>query len=402
MSRRAGAEENSELRAKYLELVRKYSTVVHRASVRMPVLVAGVSTPARIASIAVALLDGSGKIVECSARWKLIAPRSLGQKLREALAKGRRSPSIQQLRVPGRSGATLVLRLEAIDKGLAIALASEEAVTWAVDDERTQSRLWHGERLRVLGELAASVAHDLSSTLRSVRYLLSSVEADEVVRKRCGAALSSMARGIDDSSNVIRRLHDFARNGSQGLQTVQVKGVIDEAVKLLELEGLEDGTTPHVRVTMGALPSVRASPGELVHVVLNLLRNAREATSDRRGRISVICAQAREVVRIAVSDDGMGIPSTVFPRLFEPFFTTKGGKGTGLGLFICASLVERMGGTIYAANRPNGGALFTVELPAISAGAPSAEPLREARELGSPAAPKSRRVPRARKRSSAD
>ncbi|HEY2031556.1 MAG TPA: ATP-binding protein, partial [Myxococcales bacterium] len=79
-----------------------------------------------------------------------------------------------------------------------------------------------------------------------------------------------------------------------------------------------------------------------------------------------------------------------------------GGKGTGLGLFICASLVERMGGTIYAANRPNGGAIFTVELPAFSASELSVEPLREARESGSPAALKSRHAPRARKRFSAD
>jgi len=402
MPRRAAADGDSELRAKYLELVRKYATVVQRAAVRMPVLVAGVSTPARIASIAVALIDERGKIVECSARWNLIAPRGLGDKLRDALAKAGKSPSVQQLRASGRAGATLVIRLEVIQRGRAIALASEEAVTWAVDDERTQSKLWHGERLRVLGELAASVAHDLSSTLRSVRYLLSSVEADEVVRHRCGAALSAMARGIDDSSNVIRRLHDFARNGSQGLQIVQVKTVVDEAVKLLELEALEDGAMPRVKVTVEEVPLVRASPGELVHVVLNLLRNAREATPNRRGPISVSCAGVRDAVRIAVTDRGGGIPSAVFPRLFEPFFTTKGGKGTGLGLFICASLVDRMGGTIYAANRPQRGAIFTIELPALSESAPSAGPLREGRESDLPAARTQARALRARKRSSAD
>jgi signal transduction histidine kinase len=398
MSRRAAIETSDELRAKYLDLVRKYSAVVQRAAVRMPVLVAGVSTPARIASIAVALLDGSGKIVECSARWKLVATPRLGKTLRAALVNGH-SPSIQQLRVQGRGGVTLVVRLEAIRGGLAIALASEEAVTWAVDDERTQNRLWHGERLRVLGELAASVAHDLSSTLRSVRYLLSSIETDAVVQKRCGEALSFMARGIDDSSNVIRRLHDFARNGSHAIQTVQLRPVIEDAVKLLELEAHEARDMPQVKVSLGALPAVRASPGELVHVILNLLRNARDACGDRRANIAITCGKTRDVVRLAISDDGTGIPRSAFPRLFEPFFTTKGGKGTGLGLFICASLVERMGGTILAANRPQGGAIFTVELPGVTA--PSAGLLPEARESSSPAARTRPRAPRARKRSSA-
>lgn len=359
---------SADVGGKHLDPVRKGSNSVRRASVRAPATAAAATTAARIATIAVALFDQSGKLVDCSARWKLIAPRGTTKKLRASVTSARDSQLVQQLRVPGRAGATLLVRVEGASSGLFFAAATEEAVTWPVDDDRTHGRLRQRERLRVLGELAAAVAHDLSSTLRSVRYLLSSVQADETVVQRCGETLSAMARGIDDSSNVIRRLHDFARNATQPSQIVSVKSAVDEAVKLLELEA-RGRPLPHIKSNVARAAVVRVSRGDLVHVVLNLLRNARDACARRKGKseISIVCRKASGMVRIAVRDNGVGIAPVASAHLFEPFFTTKGVKGTGLGLFICASLAERMGGSVRAANGARAGAVFTVELPSVRA-----------------------------------
>jgi signal transduction histidine kinase len=361
MAKRAPAAKES-LRARYLDLARKYADLVERNSSRSPVIEAGESAPARIAGVGVALLDAQGRFVRRSARWKLLAPPGLTATVTAAVRKMvRTGPSVQQLRVTGRSGAKLVVRLEAIDD-MMLALASEEAVTWTAANERSQNRLRQSERLRALGQLAASVAHDLSSTLRSVRYLLSAIEADEVVRARCGDALKAMGRGIDDSSMVVGQLHDFARNNeAQTSQLLRMPAVIQEAVTLFQLESSARGEAPRVTVSVGDMPPVRASPSELRHVLLNLLRNARDAGGN--GKISIVCGLAGDFVRISVADRGGGIRAADFPRLFEPFFTTKGDQGTGLGLFICAGLVERMGGSISASNRVGGGAIFTVELP---------------------------------------
>jgi signal transduction histidine kinase len=362
MAKRAPAAKES-LRSRYLDLARKYADLVeHNNSMRSPVLEAGETALARIASIGVALFDARGRFVRRSARWKLLAPPDLTATVAAAVRKTvRKGPSVQQLRVTGRSGVKLIVRLEAFDDML-LALASDEAVTWIATNERSQTRLQQGERLRALGQLAASVAHDLSSTLRSVRYLLSAIEADEVVRGRCGEALKAMGRGIDDSSMVVGQLHDFARNNeAQADQLLRMSAVIQEAVTLFQLESSGRREEARVTVSVGDMPPLRGSPGELRHVLLNLLRNARDAGGN--GKISIFCGLAGDVVRISVADRGKGIRSVDFPRLFEPFFTTKGDQGTGLGLFICAGLVERMGGSIKASNRAGGGAVFTVELP---------------------------------------
>jgi C4-dicarboxylate-specific signal transduction histidine kinase len=122
-------------------------------------------------------------------------------------------------------------------------------------------------------------------------------------------------------------------------------------------------------------PQVLGEPGRVQQVVINLVNNARDALTEHRNpergaigrievRIEVDPADGNAV--LTVQDDGPGIPEKVMPRLFEPFFTTKpSGKGTGLGLSISSEIVREMNGTIAAANRLQGGAVFRMNLPAV-------------------------------------
>jgi signal transduction histidine kinase len=374
MARRASPDSEPRdldlLRAKYLQLARKYAALVARSeqlgSVPQELVT---SASGRLATVATALIE-NGVVFHASARWAQIVPKEALPKLLAAIPRLKaRGLAIHELRLPGRAGARLVVRLE-VTTTLTFAVAAEEAETWASDGPEARARLWRGERLRVLGQLAAAVAHDLSSTLRSVRYLLASIENDEVVRKRCGDTLESMARGLEDSSLVVGRLHHFARTGAQPLQSVRLDAVVAEAVRLAQMDARRDGKKPQIDIRLGVLPLVHASPGELVHVFLNLLRNALEAG----GGVSVSGAAVGDRVRLVVTDHGSGIAPEDLGRIFEPFFTTKGDKGSGLGLFIVSTLLQRMGGTIGVANRRGGGALFSVELPMATAASPASAP----------------------------
>jgi two-component system sensor histidine kinase HupT/HoxJ len=116
------------------------------------------------------------------------------------------------------------------------------------------------------------------------------------------------------------------------------------------------------------LPRVQSDPLLLHQVFLNMVMNAEQAVAatGRPGRIEIRTemAAARDRIVATVRDTGSGIPNDALPRIFEPFYTTKEvGKGTGLGLAIAYGIVQEHGGHIVAANHPDGGAIFTVELP---------------------------------------
>jgi two-component system sensor histidine kinase HupT/HoxJ len=116
------------------------------------------------------------------------------------------------------------------------------------------------------------------------------------------------------------------------------------------------------------LPRVQSDPLLLHQAFLNIVMNAEQAVAatGRGGRIEITTSVTRSGDRIiaTVRDTGAGIPADALPRIFEPFYTTKEvGKGTGLGLAIAYGIVQEHGGQIVAANHPDGGALFTVELP---------------------------------------
>jgi two-component system sensor histidine kinase HupT/HoxJ len=119
------------------------------------------------------------------------------------------------------------------------------------------------------------------------------------------------------------------------------------------------------------LPRVQSDPLLLHQVFLNMVMNAEHAiqATGRGGRIEITTkiAPSRDRIIATVRDTGTGIPDDTLPRIFEPFYTTKEvGKGTGLGLAIAYGIVQEHGGHISAANHPEGGAVFTVELPTVS------------------------------------
>jgi C4-dicarboxylate-specific signal transduction histidine kinase len=152
-----------------------------------------------------------------------------------------------------------------------------------------------------------------------------------------------------------------ASEGSAG--TVDLAAVLRRALHLLEPECRQRGIVPDLQTTEAL--RVRADPVALDQIVHNLLTNALQAmdTVDASQRaLKLVVQRSGGAGEIVVADHGPGIAPEVLPRLFEPFFSTREG-GLGLGLPLCETLAQGMGGSLVAANRPGGGAVFTLRLP---------------------------------------
>jgi len=265
------------------------------------------------------------------------------------------------------SGVIVSLRLERnLEAGRPVVLATAEDITDRPhrDHELVRSReaVLHRERLRVLGELAASIAHDLGNTLRGASFELTALRQDSLPDQKRAHALKAVAQRIEIASEAIARLHDFARTGTLALSAVRLDRIVAQAAALVEVDFQNSAMPVNIRMSIADLPAVRGSVSELSLLFVNLLRNGRDAMP-KGGTVTIAARQERRTVIVTVADEGLGISPEVRGRLFEPYFSTKGSRGTGLGLWLAAGTMERLGGSIQAVKRPRRGTQFVLKFP---------------------------------------
>jgi signal transduction histidine kinase len=242
------------------------------------------------------------------------------------------------------------------------------------------------DRLAVLGQLAAGLAHEIKNPLGAIKgaaQLLNeeheSTHLDSTSREFVGIILEEVER-LD---RVVGSVLDYARpsKGNPGL--IDVNAVVRRSLQVLSNER-NDGINFEVRCAQELLP-VRADSEQLRQVLINLVRNGIQAMNGR-GTLLVTTWQRRgwrpgwntvgrttDWVEIAIQDEGTGIVPQVLENLFVPFFTTKI-QGTGLGLAISHRLVEAMGGRILVASQQGQGSTFSIVLPAVAETSPSPGP----------------------------
>jgi PAS domain S-box-containing protein len=244
-------------------------------------------------------------------------------------------------------------------------------VTARVQAEEELSRnrevLLNQERLKAAGELASGIAHDLNNNLNALRLWFEVLCADPNVTSRHNDALLLISRVVRDASATIGRLQDFARRRyDRPVESVDLNAIIGESVQIakstLEEKNSLLGKSIRVDVEMPRLPLVFGDSSELRQLILNLLLNAQDAMP-AGGTIRISGHAERETIALKVEDEGQGIPQEHLNQIFDPFFSTKGDRGTGLGLSIAYAAMTRIGGTISAANRVEGGAIFTLNFP---------------------------------------
>ena len=288
----------------------------------------------------------------------------------ERLASGR-----LQARVPVQ-GAAEVARLAATFNDMAAQLRQDRAsLQERLEElERTtaelttaQEQIIRSARLAAVGRLSAGVAHEIGNPLAAIRGLLDLMLAGELDQEEQVEFIGRMRRETERIHHTIRDLLDFSR--SEPVAEARVESSADLGEVVGDTVKLVDRQTRFRDIELALaldddLPRVRGDHERLRQLLLNLLFNAADAIGGR-GRIEVSASNGGGVVRLRVEDDGPGIDPAILDQVFDPFVTTKAaGQGTGLGLAVCYTIVERLGGSIEAANRDQGGASFAVTLPA--------------------------------------
>jgi len=238
-----------------------------------------------------------------------------------------------------------------------------------LEAERTalRNRLVQSEKLAALGQFVAGIAHELNNPLQGVLGHLELLRTTGAFPKALRRDMQRIYREADRAAKIVRNLLVFA--GSRRLVRRQTSiNAILSRVLALRAPAFRAAGIEVVRHHEEGLPRVKADPLLMQQAILNIMLNAEQAVSGGGGRIetrTAVCDRGgtRHVI-VEIRDTGPGIGPEAMPRLFEPFYTTKEvGKGTGLGLAITYGIIQEHGGQIAAANHPDGGAVFTVQLP---------------------------------------
>jgi signal transduction histidine kinase len=227
---------------------------------------------------------------------------------------------------------------------------------------RFQDQLVQNEKLASLGKLVARVAHEINSAMAAVGKdveVLSSRPTADGNRQRMTTKIGESARR---TNNLVENMLSFAQETPLHRSSVNVRPLLESAVNLTRA-----GRRHNVRVEIqeqGAVPMVEGDTNQLIQAFLHLIANAIDSMEgSEEGLLTISIRSEQEQIEIVFVDTGSGLKDP--RRVFEPFYTTKAvGKGVGLGLSTCYGIVRQHGGEIVCSNRPEGGAIFRLVIPA--------------------------------------
>jgi signal transduction histidine kinase len=231
--------------------------------------------------------------------------------------------------------------------------------------QTAQQELLVSERMATVGRLSLKVAHEVRNPISAIE--LNAEMLEDIVRARSGNDMEEaggLVSAIRDQVTTLDALTEeylaFARFPKAHFEEESINQLVEELAAFVRPVATRQGLTMSVE-TDPAVPMMEIDRTLMRQAILNLVKNGQEALS-RGGGLTISTRALGESVEIAVADTGPGIGPDVGDRLFEQFFTTKP-QGTGLGLSICRQIVAEHGGDLTWANRPGGGAVFTIRLP---------------------------------------
>ena len=262
--------------------------------------------------------------------------------------------------------ARLLVQTDELARQLSVGLENVQLLEEVL---RQRQRLAQSERLASLGQFVAGIAHEMNNPLQGVLghlelLMRSSSPGDRAVRKD----LRGIYQEADRAAKIVQNLLIFSGSRPLTRRRLRIERLVTRALasrrvpcRKLAIELLRSDDQD--------LPPISGDPLLLHQALLNVLINAEHAAvtgiPPARIWVSVKTDRERGLLSTSIRDSGPGIPDELLPRIFDPFFTTKEvGRGTGLGLAITYGIIQEHGGSILAMNDPEGGAVFTVELPA--------------------------------------
>ena len=227
--------------------------------------------------------------------------------------------------------------------------------------KETQEQLIHAEKLAVVGKLTAGIAHEIRNQLTILGYA-------EVIRMAVpeNKQVAQYVQNILDTRNrilsIVDEIRQFAKNQAQSYTKLPVSltNVVNTALSIIGYD--RDAKKRTFVRDFQVAPVLTMNPDKIIQVVINLVRNAVQATAEN-GTITVIISANDSRALIDITDNGCGIPPEQQELIWQPFFTTKGETGTGLGLDICRRIIEGHHGRISCRSEVGVGTTFTIELP---------------------------------------
>jgi C4-dicarboxylate-specific signal transduction histidine kinase len=253
------------------------------------------------------------------------------------------------------------------------------AATGADTPANPRAQLAHANRLAILGELNASIAHEVNQPLAAIA-VNASTSLRWLVRPnpdlgKAIAALRMIVEEVHRASAMVQRIRTLATDSEPQMSKLDVNDVVDGAVALLEQEGCSRGVS--IRVDRAALPAVHGDLIQLQQVIMNLVVNAIQATAAPADRACELVIRTRQYdahsVMIAVEDAGIGTDAEDLEELFRPFHSTKP-NGMGIGLAISRAIIEAHHGRIWAMRNHRAGMTFQFTVPTYRPGAKLSPP----------------------------
>lgn len=231
-----------------------------------------------------------------------------------------------------------------------------------------QKQLVQAEKLATVGTLAGGVAHEinnpLTAILTNVQMLLATNPIDNKLDRE---SLELIEEATKRCRTIVQKLMTYAKRPLETTEVSEVdllnvtRNVTSFLGYQLEQENIKIITEAKENAYL-----VMGNHNELEQVLTNIILNAKDAIKriKKSGNIYISFAKSDDWIKLAIKDEGVGIPQEIMPKIFDPFFTTKEvGKGTGLGLSICQAIIEKHNGIISVQSEPNKGSVFTVQLP---------------------------------------
>ena len=231
---------------------------------------------------------------------------------------------------------------------------------------KLEAELAHMNRISVMGEMAASLAHEIKQPITAAttnaQICLWLLEREKLDVSEMREASSAVAQSVRRAADIIDRVRSLSKKSPQDRELVDVNQVVREIDTMLQNESGLSSVVTNLQLSE-SVPQVKGDRVQLQQVVMNLMHNAIEAMKDSGGELVVTSERTDGgQVLVSVSDCGVGLPEGKEEHIFDAFFTTKS-QGTGMGLAISRSIIESHGGRLWATPNPDRGVTFCFELP---------------------------------------
>ncbi|NIP43623.1 MAG: hypothetical protein GWO41_13685 [candidate division Zixibacteria bacterium] len=225
--------------------------------------------------------------------------------------------------------------------------------------EEAERKLQQAQRLSMMGQMTASIAHEIKNPLGSIKGASQILKDDSLSDAEKHEFAEMIEKEADRLDYVVKDFLSYARPSPARFSDIDLREILNSAHKQLKYQARDSNI--EIKTDFDEAPAIKADPDKLRQVFLNILLNSFQAMP-QGGKIEIKCTSDNGFAVITISDDGIGIPEPDLDKIFDPFYTTKS-RGSGLGLATTKAIVEEHNGTIEAKSTEGQGTTFRISLP---------------------------------------